>query len=190
MSDRLRALSVVFSVVVAGAFAALSADLEDSLSPLATKGAVLCFGRDYSPEYLMQHPRQTTKSVLLAFQERGVTTVALIPRTGASRQIPASCAWRDGAGIDTSNRKIIPNFDKPAGFDCLVPVGNTDEEGGYLVIDPARDARSLTLFLQSPVSAADGKPGRARPYSLTLDREDRTFALARIDPTACASLMR
>jgi hypothetical protein len=196
MTARLLALNVrlaaILAVSLTAPLPALSADLVDPLSPLApTRESMLCFGRDYSAEHLAQHPKQTTKSILLAFQEKGrIVTVALTPRTGAARQIPASCGWRQGAGIDTSNRKIIPNFDKPAGFDCLVAVGNTDEEGGYLLIDPAQDAKSLTLFVDSPVSAANGKPGAAKPYSLTLDREDRTFALTRIDAKACDAVRR
>jgi glucose/arabinose dehydrogenase len=192
MNGRLATLSIMAAAVVAGTVPASAADLEDPLSPLAsTEGSMLCFGRDYSADHLAQHPKQTTKSVLLAFQEKGrLVTVVLTPRTGAQRQIPAGCAWQQGAGIDVSNRKIIPNFDKPAGFNCLVPVGNTDREGGYLLIDPARDGKSLTLFLDSPVSTADGKPGKAKPYSLTLDPEDRTFALALLEPKACEAFRR
>ena len=185
-------MSLGLSAVLATTMPALAADLKDPLSPLApAKDSLLCFGRDYSSEHLAQHPRQTTKSVVLTFQQKGrVVTLVLTPRGGAPRQIPASCGWRQGAGIDTSNRKIIPAFNKPAGFDCLVSVGNTDEEGGYLLIDPAQDSKSLTLFLQSPVSAADGKPGQAKPYSLKLDPEDLTFALTRIDPNACDAFRR
>ncbi len=191
MAHRLLALGAGVAALLAATGSAQAADLDDPLSALTpNKDAVLCFARDYAPDHLAQHPRQTTKSVLLAFQQKGVVTVLLTPRTGPARQIPASCGWRQGAGRDTSDRKIIPNFDKPAGFDCLVLVGNSDREGGYFLIDPARDAKSLTLFLDSPVSAADGKPGIAKPYSLALDREDRTFALARIEAKACDALRR
>ena len=188
VADRLLALSVGVAAVLAGTMPALSADLEDPLSPLtSTKGSMLCFQRDYSPEHLAQHPRQTTKSILLAFQEQGFVTIVLTPRTGAPKQIAAGCGWRQGAGIDTSDRKMIPDFDKPAGFDCIVTVGDSAQEGGYLLIDPAQDAKSLALFLQSPIYAYDGKPGKAKGYFLTLGREDRTFALTRIEPKACAS---
>jgi hypothetical protein len=189
VADRLLALSVGVAAVVAGTMPALSADLEDPLSPLTSaKGSMLCFRRDYSPEHLAQHPKQTTRSVLLAFQEQGLVTIVLVPRTGAPKQIAAGCGWRQGAGLDTSDRKMIPNFDKPAGFDCIVTLRDSDQEGGYLVIDPARDAKSLTLFLQSPITAYDDKPGKAKRTYLALDPEDRTFALTRIEPKACASL--
>jgi hypothetical protein len=82
---------------------------------------------------------------------------------------------------------MIPNFDKPAGFDCIATLGGGSAvEGGYFLIDPAPDAKSLTLFLQSPIYAFDGKPGKAKGF-MTLGPEDLTFALARIEPQACAS---
>jgi hypothetical protein len=189
VADRLLALSVGVAAVVAGTMPALSADLEDPLSPLTSaKGSMLCFRRDYSPEHLAQQPKQTTKSILLAFQEQGLVTIVLSPRAGAPKQIAAGCAWSQRAGIDTSDRKMIPDFDKPAGFDCIVTMsGSSAQEGGYLLIDPAPDAKSLTLFLQSPIYAHDDKPSKARGHYLTLGREDLTFALTRIEPKACAS---
>lgn len=187
VTDRLLALSLCIAAVVAGPLPALSADLADPLSPLtSSKGSILCFHREYSPEHLAQHPKQTTKSVLLAFQE-GFVTIRLTPRTGVAKEIAGGCGWRQGAGIDTSDRKMIPNFNKPAGFDCIVTVGDSAQEGGYLLIDPAQDAKSLTLFLQSPITAYDGKPGKARRHYMTLDPEDRTFALTRIEPQGCAA---
>ena len=61
------------------------------------------------------------------------------------------------------------------------------EEGGYLLIDPAQDGKSLTLFMQSPITAENDKPGKAKSYNLTLGMKDRTFALTRIDSKACDS---
>jgi hypothetical protein len=164
------------------------AELKDPLSPLTSaKGSILCFRRDYTAGHLMQHPKQTTRSVLLAFQEQGLVTIVMSQRTGARNRILAGCGWREGAGIDTSDRKMIPNFDKPAGFDCIVTVGDSAEEGGYVLIDPAQDGKSLTLFIQSPITAENDSPGKAKGYNLTLGREDRTFALTRIGPKACQS---
>jgi hypothetical protein len=79
---------------------------------------------------------------------------------------------------------MIPHFNKPAGFDCIVTVGDSAEEGGYVLIDPAQDGKSLTLFMQSPITAENDKPGKAKGYNLTLGVEDRTFALTRIDSKA------
>jgi len=193
----LRALGTGAVAVAAGLLPALSADLQDPLSSLTpVKGSMLCFGRDYSPDHLAQHPKQTTKAVRLAFEffqeqdpQRHVTIV-LTPRAGAPRQITAYCLWWQGAGIDTSGRKTFPTFDKSAAFNCVVTVRNTDKESGALLIDPAQDAKTLTLFLESPIAAADSKPGDAEPYFLALEPEDRIFALARIEPSACASFTR
>ena len=125
-----------------------------------------------------------TKSVLLAFQQ-GFVDVVLTPRRGAPKRIGAGCGWREGAGIDTSDRKMIPSFNGAAGFDCTVVVGDSAEERGYFLIDPAQDAKSLTLFLLSPIGAEGDKPGKTESDSLDLGPEDRTFALTRIDLKAC-----
>jgi hypothetical protein len=155
------------------------------VSPLTSVGqSILCFGRDYSADHLARHPKQTTKSVLLAFQQ-GFVDVVLTSRQGAPKRIGAGCDWRKGAGIDTSDRKMIPNFNKAAGFDCMVTVGNSAEERGYFLIDPAPNAKSLTLFLLSPIGAENDKLGKTEGDSLDLGPEDRTFALARVDSKAC-----
>ena len=177
------ALSLCLAAMLAGTVPALSAELKDPLSPLTSvKGPMLCFRRDYSPAHLAQHPKQTTKSVPLAFQE-GFVSIVLTPRVGARKVIGAGCDWAQGAGIDTSGHKMIPNFDKPAGFDCIVTVGNSAEERGYLLIDPAQDAKSLTLFLQSSIAAYSGEQEKAE--DLELGPEDLTFKLTRIVAKAC-----
>ena len=163
---------------------AVAKELGDPLSPLtATKGTVLCFERDYSASHLAQHPGQTTKSILLAF-EQGFVTIVLRQRSSAERRIYAACDWRQGAGIDTSDHKMIPNFNGSAGFDCMVTEDNSAEEAGYGLIDPAQDGRSLTLFLQSPIYVEGNGPNE-ESHSMTLGKEDRTFALTRTDAKAC-----
>jgi hypothetical protein len=67
----------------------------------------------------------------------------------------------------------------------LVTVGDSAEERGYFLIDPAPDATSLTLFLLSPIGAESDKQGKTEGDSLDLGPEDRTFALTRIDSKAC-----
>ena len=108
-ADRSVALRLGCAAIMAAALPATSAELKDPLSSLSsTMGSILCFRRDYSPEHLVQHPKQTSKSVLLAFQEQGLVTIVLSQRTGAQNRILAGCGWRESAGIDTSNRKMIP----------------------------------------------------------------------------------
>ncbi|WP_434722626.1 hypothetical protein [Mesorhizobium sp. RIZ17] len=175
-------LAAGLAVMLGGPAAAK--ELSDPLSPLTTtKGSVLCFERDYSAAHLAQHPRQTTKSIFLAF-EQGFVTIVLRPRTGPEKRIYAACDWRQGAGIDTSDHKMIPNFNGPAGFDCIVTEDESAEEAGYGLIDPAQDGQSLTLFLQSPIYV-EGNSADEESHSMTLGKEDRTFALTRTDPKAC-----
>jgi hypothetical protein len=179
------ALSVGLAAMLGGAATGASAELNDPRSLLTSAGgSILCFERDYSPDHLARHPKQMTKSVLLAFQQ-GFVDVVLTSRQGAAKRIGAGCDWRKGAGMDTSDRKMIPNFNKAAGFDCMVTVGGSAEERGYFLIDPAPDAKSLTLFLLSPIGVESDKMGKTEGDSLDLDPEDRTFALSRIDAKAC-----
>jgi hypothetical protein len=186
VSYRSVALRLGCAATIAAAIPAWSTELKDPLSPLTSaKGSILCFRRDYSAGHLMQHPKQTTSSLLLAFQEQGLVTIVLSQRTGVQNRILAGCDWREGAGIDTSDRKMIPNFNKAAGFDCMVTVGDSAEERGYFLIDPAPDAKSLTLFLLSPIGAENDKPGKTEGDSLDLGPEDRTFVLTGIDPKVC-----
>jgi hypothetical protein len=60
-------------------------------------------------------------------------------------------------------------------------------EGGYLLIDPAQDAKSLSLFLQSPITTVPDKLSKTQDNYVTLGPEDDTFTLTRIEPKACAS---
>jgi hypothetical protein len=116
-ADRSVALRLGCAAIIAAAIPSKSAELKDPLSPLTSaRGSILCFRRDYSAEHLMQHPMQTTGSVLLAFQERGLVTIVLSQRTGTQNRILAGCGWRDGAGIDTSDRKMIPQFQQAGGI--------------------------------------------------------------------------
>jgi hypothetical protein len=178
------ALGVGLAAVLGVTAPGVSAGLKDPLSPLTAEGSVLCFRRDYSPDHLARHPKQMTKSILLAFQQ-GLVDVVLTSRQGAPKRIGAGCDWRQGAGIDTSDHKMIPNFNNAAGFDCMVTVGDSAEERGYFLIDPAPDAKSLTLFLLSPIGAENDKPGKTEGDSLDLGPEDRTFVLTGIDPKVC-----
>jgi hypothetical protein len=195
VAGRLLALSVGFAAVLAGSMPAHSADLSDPLTPLTSaESSMLCFRRDYSPEHLAQHPKQTTKAVLLAFQQgyygfqQARVTIVLTPRMGPAKRIVAGCIWWEGAGMGPAGHKMFPEFDKPAGFNCVVTVGgNSAQEGGALLIDPAQDAKSLTLFVQSPVFAFDDPPGKTKGSFRALGPEDRTFALMRIEPKACTS---
>jgi hypothetical protein len=95
-------------------------------------------------------------------------------------------AGPSGAASEANDKERPPRLpNKAAGFDCMVTVGDSAEERGYFLIDPAPDAKSLTLFLLSPIGAESDKPGKTEGNSLDLGPEDRTFALARIDSGVC-----
>jgi hypothetical protein len=82
VSIRAFALSAGLSAMVGGAAPGASAELKDPLSTLTSAGgSILCLGRDYSPDHLARHPKQMTKSVLLA----------------SSRDSSMSCSLRAGA---------------------------------------------------------------------------------------------
>jgi hypothetical protein len=93
------ALRLGCAAMIAAAIPATSAELKDPLSPLTSaKGSILCFRRDYSAGHLMQHPKQTTRSVLLAFQEQGLAKIVLSQRAGAQNRILAGCAGERAPG--------------------------------------------------------------------------------------------
>ena len=70
----------------------------------SAKGSILRFRRDYPAEHLMQHPKQTTRSVLLAFQEQGLVTIVLSQRMGAQNRILVSYVRRQGLGRGAATR--------------------------------------------------------------------------------------
>ena len=72
------AFSVGLAAMLGGAGPGVSSELKDPLSPLTSVGgSILCFGRNYSPDHLARHPKQTTKSVLLASQQASSMSCSL-----------------------------------------------------------------------------------------------------------------
>ena len=64
-SIRAFVLSVGLAAMMGGVAPGVSAELKDPLSTLTSAGgSILCFGRDFSPDHLVRHPKQMTKSVL------------------------------------------------------------------------------------------------------------------------------
>jgi hypothetical protein len=71
-------LQLRIAAMLGEAAPSVSAELKDPLSPLTSAGgSILCFGRDYSPDHLARHPKQTTKSVLLASQQASSMSCSL-----------------------------------------------------------------------------------------------------------------
>ncbi len=73
-----------------------------------------------------------------------------------------------------------------SGYDCIVMTSPPSaEEGGYTIIDAAPDAKSLTLFIDDPVTVQDSLDKDHDIKSFKLGREDRVFKLARTGQAAC-----
>ena len=161
-----------------------SAELKDPLSPLTSaKGSISAF--DATIRQCIWRSIRSSDPIRPACLPAG-----LRHRRAHSAQRRAEADWSrlrlvGGSGDRYLRPQDDPNFNKPAGFDCTVTIGNSAEERGYLLIDPAQDAKSLTLFLQDWITAYSGAPGQRQGYDLTLGPQDRTFALTRIRSKAC-----
>jgi hypothetical protein len=83
----------------------------------------------------------------------------------------------------------LPSFTKTAAYDCIVIVApSSAEEGGYAILDPAPDGKSLMLHIDTPVSVRPGLGPDARPFPLKLGRQDRVFRLNRVDRSICKTM--
>lgn len=154
----------------------------DSL--LRSKADGVCFRRDYDAAHLKRHPGQMTEAIMLSFRRDGVRIELKQKDRKASRYIAASCDWSEEANRDVRNHPIPLKID--ARYDCIVIVSvQSAEEGGYAIIDPARDGQSLTLHIDDPVVVQDGLDKDDRALSFKLGREDRTFKLTRTDAALC-----
>ena len=95
-SVRAFASGVGLAAMLGGAAPGVSAEWKDPLSPLTSAGgSILCFGRDYSPDHLARHPKQMTKSVLLAFQQGFVDVVLTSRRARRSGSAPVAAGARE-----------------------------------------------------------------------------------------------
>jgi hypothetical protein len=126
---------------------------------------------------------------MLSFKSDAVR-VMLDQKGRAPVYLVASCEWNPKtAGINTSGSRMIPSFKKSIGYECIVIVSpGSAQEGGYAVIDPAADAKSLMLHLDSPAQARQNLDKDAPAFTLNLGREDRAFRLTRIEPAACRAM--
>lgn len=155
-------------------------------SLLKSKSDSVCFRRDYDAAHLKRHPGQMTEAITLSFRGDGVRIELKQKDRKAPRYIGASCDWSEKAGRDVQDRRLIPAFKKASGYDCIVIVSpSSAEEGGYAIIDPARDGQSLMLYIDDPVVVQDGLGKDDRALSFKLGREDRQFQLTRADAALC-----
>ena len=167
-----------------------AAQAEQPDGPLAnllkSKTDGVCFRRDYDAAHLERHPGQRTETIMLSFRRDGVRIELKQKDRKAPRYITAACDWSE-------NREVkghpIQAFTKKAGYDCLVVISpESAQEGGVVVIDPARDGQSLMLFMEDSVVVQDGLAKDDRALSFKLGREDRTFRLTRTDTAQCKAM--
>ena len=156
----------------------------DSL--LRSKADGVCFRRDYDAAHLKRHPGQMTEAIMLSFRRDGVRIELKQKDRKAPRYITAVCDWSE-------NREVrghpIPVFTKKAGYDCLVVVSpESAQEGGVVVIDPARGGQSLVLYIEDSVVIQDGLGKDDRALLFKFGHEDRQFQLSRTDAKRCKSM--
>jgi hypothetical protein len=171
-------------------FAAPDASAERAMSPLSglvsSKSDSLCFGRTYSDAHLARHPGQLTQAVMLSFRQDAIRIMLRQKQSRQPMYVVSSCEWSERAGVDTEGKRMIAAFRGSAGFDCIVMVTRMSaEEGGYVLIDPALDAKSLVLHIDSPVNAKRGLDKDGSLSDLKLGNEDREFKLMRTKPAEC-----
>jgi hypothetical protein len=153
----------------------------DSL--LKSKADSLCFRRDYDAGHLRHHPGQMTEAITLSFRRDGVRIELKERDRKSQRYITAVCDWSEKREVQG---QPIQAFRKKEGYDCIVIVSpSSAEEGGYAIIDPARDGQSLTLYIDDRVAVQDGLAKDDRVLSFKLGREDRQFRLTRADAALC-----
>jgi hypothetical protein len=152
---------------------------------LTSKSDSLCYRRDYDAAHLASHPGQLTERILLSFRQDAVR-IELRQRNRKPRYIVANCAWAEHAGRDVQGKRLIAAFRNDSGFDCIVMVSpSSAEEGGYALIDPAPDGRTLKLFIDDAATVRDGLDKGARTFMLNLGSEDRVFQLTRTSGAVC-----
>ena len=163
----------------------------DPLSGLLTSSAeTLCFSRAYSASHLTRHPKQATAAVALSFRQDAVRIMLRQKHIKDPAYVVATCEWRaTNAAAYPEGKSMFPGFKRGAGFECIVMITpQSAEEGGATLIDPAPDAKSLTLFLDTPVSAQRGLDADAELFDLELGPQDRAFKLMRTSADVCNAM--
>jgi hypothetical protein len=176
---------------------AIAADDDPFTRIVASKdGASACYRRIYDAAHLKKNPRQRTTEILFSVRYEGGNYGGHIERIALTQRgsppfmyIGGACAWSQTANTDTSANLIIANVPARPGYDCMALTGpGSAEEGGYFLIDLAKDGQSLTLYLDSPIYAMRGEDKRGPGKYVDLGRDDRVFRLTRTGPETCRAL--
>ncbi|HEX3858264.1 MAG TPA: hypothetical protein VHV58_01565 [Pseudolabrys sp.] len=177
--------------------------LDDLIKPAAGNSA--CFTRVYDADHLRKNPQQkvTSMTVWLMYGMpstpdtpiSGVDFGLALTRRGDS--VPAfaqgGCAWDEHANIDTSNRRMFPEFKKDGGVICTMLAQpdvfdvSSAEEGAPVLFDRGKDRDTLMLYLNGGLSVVR-RAERAKHLYIEAGSADHVFQLHRAPNTACAAL--
>lgn len=158
-------------------------------------GASVCFERSYDAAHLKRHPKQQTTRLVLSFRYQGndgvhIERIALTRRGKAPPlYFAGGCDWSERANRSTSGERLLAYYPKDEGYACIaLTAPGSAREGGFFLIDLARDGRSATLYFNSPIEAMESADGRGFHGDVKLGRDDLIFRLRRTDPSACKAL--
>jgi hypothetical protein len=191
------AQSALLAIPVLLALAAPSLAADDPLVKILPPkdGASVCFERSYGAAHLKRHPKQQTTRILLSFRYQGSDGVHIeriaLTRRGNARPLyfAGGCDWGERANRNSSGQRLLSYYPKDAGYACIaLTAPGSAREGGFFLIDLARDGKSATLYFNSPIEAMQAADGRGFHGDVKLGRNDLVFWLKRTDASACGAL--
>jgi len=173
--------------------------LDDLIAPKT--GASACFVRSYDEAHLRAHPKQGITFIAAWMQYTEMPEVAepilnfsfAIKRRGERDALfsQGGCIWNAMANRDTSDRRLIPAFNRDEGAVCNQSARPdvfdvvSAEEGGALIIDRGKDKDTLMMYLDDDLSMVR-RARRDDILSIDFGPDDRVFMLRRADAKACA----
>jgi hypothetical protein len=189
--------SALLAIPVLLALSATSFAADDPLIKIVPPrdGASVCFERSYDAAHLKRRPKQQTTRILLSFRYQGSngTHIERIALTRRGKAPPlyfaGGCDWSEGANRNTSGQSLLTYYPKNEGYACIaLTAPGSAREGGFFLIDLARDGKSATLYFNSPIEAMQAAHGRGARGDVKLGRDDLVFWLRRTDASACRAL--
>ena len=168
--------------------ARLPADLRDPLSPLVSaKGSMLCFRRDYSPETSGAASEADDQIRPSRLPGAGLRHPRGHRAHGHREADRGQLRLAAGRGDRYLRSQDDPGFRQASGVRLHGDRGRF-RPGGRLPSGRPGAGREIPDRVPAKSDLRyDGKPGKAKGSFVELGPEDRTFALTRIEPKACAS---
>lgn len=193
------------ALAVAVAFAPFAANaqtpIDDWIGP--NEGASACFIRVYKPDHLKAHPKQKTKTITVWIKydpAKGPLSRAFDLALGiTTRNDPAAvysqggCNWSETANRGTGNERLLKTYPKEAGASCIqsaqpdVFEAVSAQEGGFLLIDRGKDRYTMMVYLDDSLTMVK-RANRSKHLDIKFGRDDRVFALQRVEPESCTEL--